>query len=54
LLAEHTGQPAKKIAKDTDRDYFMSADEARDYGIIDSIFINRPESTSEPKEANVA
>ncbi|HET6348673.1 MAG TPA: ATP-dependent Clp endopeptidase proteolytic subunit ClpP [Candidatus Krumholzibacteria bacterium] len=54
LLAEHTGQPVKKIAKDTDRDYFMSAEEARDYGIIDSIFVNRPESPSEPKEANVA
>src|SRR5712675_1314293 len=49
LLAEHTGQPAKKIAKDTDRDYFMSADEAREYGIIDSIFMNRPESHAEPK-----
>jgi ATP-dependent Clp protease, protease subunit len=54
LLAEHTGQPVKKIAKDTDRDYFMSADEARDYGIIDSIFMNRPEAQPEPKEANVA
>ena len=54
LLAEHTGQPVKKIAKDTDRDYFMSADEARDYGIIDSIFMNRPETQPEPKEANVA
>lgn len=54
LLAEHTGQPAKKIAKDTDRDYFMSADEAREYGIIDTIFMNRPESHTEPKEANVA
>jgi len=55
LLAEHTGQPAKKIAKDTDRDYFMSADEAREYGIIDSIFINRPEGAlPDHKEANVA
>jgi ATP-dependent Clp protease protease subunit len=54
LLAEHTGQPTKKIAKDTDRDYFMSADEAREYGIIDTIFMNRPESHPEPKEANVA
>jgi len=54
LLAEHTGQAVKKIAKDTDRDYFMSADEARDYGIIDSIFMNRPEAQAEPKEANVA
>jgi ATP-dependent Clp protease protease subunit len=54
LLAEHTGQAVKKIAKDTDRDYFMSAEEARDYGIIDSIFVNRPEAHNAPPEANVA
>ncbi|HEX5133598.1 MAG TPA: ATP-dependent Clp endopeptidase proteolytic subunit ClpP [Candidatus Krumholzibacteria bacterium] len=42
ILADHTGQPVKKIAKDTDRDYFMSSDEAREYGVIDNIFINRP------------
>ena len=37
LLAEHTGQDVDKIAKDTDRDYFMSSEEARDYGLIDDI-----------------
>jgi ATP-dependent Clp protease protease subunit len=37
ILAEHTGQPIKKIAKDTDRDFFMSAEEAKEYGIIDNI-----------------
>jgi ATP-dependent Clp protease protease subunit len=42
VLADHTGQPVKKIAKDTDRDYFMSSDEARNYGVIDNIFVNRP------------
>ena len=42
VLAEHTGQPVKKIAKDTDRDYFMSADEAKDYGLIDNIFKHKP------------
>lgn len=41
ILADHTGQPIKRIAKDTDRDYFMSADEAKDYGIIDNIFQHR-------------
>jgi len=41
ILAEHTGQPVKKIARDTDRDYFMSADESKEYGIIDNIFTNR-------------
>lgn len=39
LLAHHTGQPLDKIKKDTDRDYFMSAQEAKDYGIIDEVII---------------
>jgi len=42
VLAKHTGQPLKKIAKDTDRDFFMSAEEAKEYGIIDRIFEHRP------------
>ncbi len=37
ILAEHTGQPLKKIEKDTDRDYFMTSDEAKSYGIVDKI-----------------
>jgi len=37
ILAEHTGQTLEKIAEDTDRDYFMSAGEAKKYGIIDKI-----------------
>jgi len=37
LLAENTGQPLEKVENDTDRDYFMSGEEARDYGIIDNI-----------------
>lgn len=37
LIAERTGQPIEKVEKDTDRDYFMSAQEAKEYGIIDSI-----------------
>lgn len=42
LLSKHTGQPVEKIAKDTDRDYFMSAAEAKDYGLIDSVVTQRP------------
>ena len=38
ILAQHTGQPLDKIVRDTDRDYFMSPDEARDYGIIDAVY----------------
>jgi len=37
LLAEHTGQAVEKISHDTDRDYFMSPEEAKDYGLIDEI-----------------
>ncbi len=37
ILAKHTGQPLEKIDKDTDRDYFMSAEEAKTYGIVDKI-----------------
>jgi ATP-dependent Clp protease protease subunit len=37
IMAEQTGQTLEKIAKDTDRDYFLSAAEARDYGLIDKV-----------------
>jgi ATP-dependent Clp protease protease subunit len=38
ILAKHSGQPLEKVVKDTDRDYFMSPDDARDYGIIDAVY----------------
>jgi ATP-dependent Clp protease protease subunit len=41
LLAKHTGQPREKIARDTDRDFFMSAQEAKEYGIIDEVLTYR-------------
>jgi len=41
LLALHTGQPLEKIQKDTDRDFFMSAKEAKDYGLIDEVVIGK-------------
>jgi ATP-dependent Clp protease, protease subunit len=37
ILAERSGQPIEKIEKDTDRDYFMSAQEAKEYGLIDNV-----------------
>ncbi len=37
ILARHTGQPLEKIEKDTDRNFFMSAEEAREYGLIDEV-----------------
>ncbi|MBL7196491.1 MAG: ATP-dependent Clp endopeptidase proteolytic subunit ClpP [Candidatus Omnitrophica bacterium] len=41
LLAHHTGQSLEKIKKDTDRDYFMSAQEAKEYGIIDEVIVTK-------------
>lgn len=41
LLAKHTGQTLEKIEKDTDRDFFMTAEEAKDYGIIDSVITHK-------------
>lgn len=41
IMADHTGQPVEKIKKDTDRDYFMSAQEAKDYGLIDKVIEDR-------------
>ena len=38
ILAHHTGQPLDKVVKDTDRDYFMAPEEAKDYGIIDAVY----------------
>ncbi len=42
ILAERTGQPLDRIEKDTDRDYFMSAAEAKDYGLIDRVIEKTP------------
>ena len=42
LLVKHTGQSVEKIQKDTDRDYFMSAEEAKQYGIIDEVIYGKP------------
>lgn len=41
ILAKHTGQPIAKIEKDSDRDYYMSADEAKEYGVVDEIIEKR-------------
>ncbi|MES2719641.1 MAG: ATP-dependent Clp endopeptidase proteolytic subunit ClpP [Pseudomonadota bacterium] len=42
LLADHTGQPIENIERDTDRDNFMAADEAQNYGLIDQVLTKRP------------
>lgn len=42
ILAQHTGQPIERIRKDTDRDYYMSAGEAKAYGVVDDILTKPP------------
>ena len=43
LLAKHTGQPTERIERDTDRDRYLSADEAKDYGLVDNVITHRGE-----------
>ena len=40
IISEHSGQPFDKVEKDSDRDYWMTAAEAKDYGMIDKILVN--------------
>ncbi|WP_202079168.1 ATP-dependent Clp endopeptidase proteolytic subunit ClpP [Caldalkalibacillus salinus] len=44
ILSERTGQPIERVAKDTDRDNFMSAEEAKDYGLIDRVITSTPQT----------
>jgi ATP-dependent Clp protease protease subunit len=44
ILMKHTGQSLKKIEKDTDRDLFMSGKQAQEYGLVDEVITNRPET----------
>src|SRR3989442_817487 len=47
ILAKHTGQPLEKIALDTERDYFMSGEEAKKYGLIDEVIARHPKGMKE-------
>lgn len=42
IFAKHTGQPLEKVAKDADRDFYMSADEAKAYGLVDEVVAKQP------------
>lgn len=42
ILAERTGQPLEKIERDTERDYYLSADESKEYGLVDQVIAKRP------------
>ena len=46
ILAGHTGQTVKKITKDCDRDYFMSASDAENYGLVDKVIEKKVDGTS--------
>jgi ATP-dependent Clp protease protease subunit len=50
ILAFHSGKDKKIIAQDTERDYFMSADEAKNYGLIDAVLTKRPIVAAKPEK----
>jgi len=52
ILSDHTGKPIEQIAKDCDRDYFLTSDEAKEYKIIDNILEKRIVLGEKPKEEN--
>ncbi len=49
ILSYHTGQPIEKIEKDTDRNYFMSPEEAKEYGLIDEVLVKKQKSPKKKK-----
>jgi ATP-dependent Clp protease protease subunit len=53
MISHHTGQPVEKVKHDTDRDFIMSAEEAREYGIVDEVITTR-ELAQVPQAAGVA
>ncbi len=50
ILAKHTGRTVKKVQADTERDYFMNAEEACKYGIVDKVLVDREKTDSEKKD----
>jgi ATP-dependent Clp protease protease subunit len=49
ILAHHTGKPIEQIARDTDRDFYMSAQEAKEYGVVDDV-LTKPPVTEEEED----
>jgi ATP-dependent Clp protease protease subunit len=47
LIAQHTGQAVEKITKDTDRDFILTSEQAKEYGIIDEVLTNRRDMPAE-------
>ncbi len=49
ILAEHTGQPYEKIARDSDRDYYLNAEQAKEYGLVDEVLASKQTAAAPPK-----
>ena len=45
ILAQHSAKSVEQIEKDSDRDFFLSANEAKEYGLVDHVIVNNPEKT---------
>ena len=52
ILAKHTKQPIERIAKDTDRDFYMTASEAKEYGLVDDVLTKAPSGDDSEEEEN--
>jgi ATP-dependent Clp protease protease subunit len=50
ILAKHTSQPIERIAKDTDRDFFLGAEDAKKYGVVDDVLSKMPGPEQEDKD----
>ncbi len=50
ILAHHTGQPLERIAKDTDRDCYLTAIESKEYGLVDDVLTKPPVTADDEKE----
>jgi ATP-dependent Clp protease protease subunit len=54
ILVHHTGQPMEKIERDTDRDFFMTAEQAKDYRIVDEVIASKPTTRPVSEQAALA
>ncbi len=52
ILAKLTGQPIERVERDTDRDNYMSAQEAKDYGLVDTVLERLPPNLAQPRQAS--
>lgn len=50
ILSEHTGKPTNEVKQDTERDYFLSASEARDYGLVDQVIVPHKDASVPPEQ----